>query len=117
MQTAYKKKFYAELIFSIIYGALCGMELRLVKDPNDPNTQSSIGYLLLIMLTPAAFQQSCLFMLNTMVKDKENKMKETLKIMGLNKSVYALSYIVMQGITISITCFFMCLCIWVFNRG
>ena len=43
-------------------------------------------------------------------------MKETLKIMGLNKSIYALSYLVMQCVIISITTFAMCLCIWIFNR-
>ena len=85
LQSASKKKMYTELIFCIIYGALCGLELKFVKSPTDEGQQGSIGYLLLIMLTPAAFQQSCLFILNTMVKDKENKMKETLKIMGLNK--------------------------------
>lgn len=33
-----------------------------------------------------------------MVADKESKMRETLKIMGLGRGAYALSYLVMQGI-------------------
>ena len=51
-----------------------------------------------------------------MVKDKENKMKESLKIMGLNNKIYALSYLAMQGVYIIITSFFMTLSIYIFNK-
>ena len=40
-----------------------------------------------------------------MVKDKESKMKETLKIMGLNGYVYGLSYLCMNAAITLLTCF------------
>jgi hypothetical protein len=92
LQMANKKKMVFELLFCVLYGLLSGVYLKLDKNP-ETGEENPLGFLLLILLTPTIFQQSCLFILNTMVKDKESKMKESLKIMGLNKSVYALSYI------------------------
>ena len=38
-----------------------------------------------------------------MVKERETRMKESLKIMGLNKWMYALSFLVQRGIWVSVT--------------
>ena len=119
LQTASKKRMYTELAFCILYGALIGLELANLKvpapNPDDPPVASPVGYLLLIVLSPAVFQQSCLFILNTMVKDKESKMKESLKIMGLNKVVYGLSYLAMQAVYISLTSACMAVSVYAFN--
>lgn len=39
-----------------------------------------------------------------MVRDRETKMKESLRIMGLNKYMYALSFLVQRGIWVTVTC-------------
>lgn len=44
------------------------------------------------------FTQGVIFILNQMVSDKESKMRETLKIMGLSRTAYGTSYLLMQGL-------------------
>lgn len=38
-------------------------------------------------------------MMTDMVSEKQSKMKETLKIMGVEKNIYSLSYCIFRGIT------------------
>jgi len=54
--------------------------------------------MMIVFLAPIMFIQGVIFIMNMMVSDKESKMRETLKIMGLSTNAYAISYILMQGI-------------------
>lgn len=88
---AEKKKSIAEAIFTIGYGSLIGYEVSLSFDNPDIG---GLGYVIFILISPVAFQQSCVYIFNEMVKDRQNKMQESLKIMGLNKYMYALSFLI-----------------------
>ena len=88
---AEKKKIVTELLFSVGYSVLIGFELSLQF--NNPDL-AGLGYLILLLLCPIIFQQSATYIGNQMVKDRETKMKETLKIMGLKSWIYALAFLV-----------------------
>lgn len=60
-------------------------------------------------------QGSTNYISNEMVRDRETKMKETLKIMGLRPWIYALSFMVQQGIFCIFPCLAMTIFIKVFN--
>ena len=97
-----RKKSIAEVTFNILYGILLGYETSL----SFKNSQyKGLSFVIFILLTPAAFQQSCIYIFNEMVRDRETRMKESLKIMGLNKWMYALSFLVQRGIWVTVTCF------------
>jgi len=64
---------------------------------------------------PVAFQQSCVFIFNEMVKDRENKMKESLKIMGLNKYMYALAYLLQRMMWATLTTLLMTMMTFTLN--
>ena len=88
---AERGKSIAELVFTIGYGVLIGYEASIgLKD----DSTGGLGYVLFILLAPAAFQQSCVAIFTEVSKDRETRMKESLQIMGLNKYMYALSFIV-----------------------
>lgn len=70
---------------------------------------------MLILSSPFIVQGSTNYISNEMVRDRETKMKETLKIMGLRPWIYALSFLVQQGIFMIFPCFFMTLFIYMFN--
>ena len=72
---AERKKSIAEMIFNIAYGVLIGYEASLSFNGE---TQGAFGYIIFLLITPVAFQQSCVFIFNEMVKDRESKMKESL---------------------------------------
>ena len=107
-----KKKSIAEVVFNIIYGVLLGYEVS-VSFKNSDN--KGLAYVIFILLTPAAFQQSCITIFNEMVKDRETRMKESLKIMGLNKWMYALSFLVQRGIWVTVTCLILTLMTYFVN--
>ena len=50
-----------------------------------------------------------------MVRDRENKMKESLKIMGLNKYMYALSILLQRSIWVAVTCFIIAIMTYALN--
>ena len=109
---AEKKKSIMELVFTIGYGSLIGYEISLSFDNPDIG---GLGYVIFILLAPVAFQQSCVFIVNEMVRDRETKMKESLRIMGLNKYMYALSFLVQRGIWTTMTCLIMAIMTYVMN--
>ena len=111
---AERKKSIAELMFTIGYGVLIGWEIS--NSLNNPD-MGGLGYVIFILICPAAFQQSCIYIFNEMVKDRETKMKESLKIMGLNKYMYALSFLLQRAIWVTFTCLIMSIMILVMNSG
>jgi hypothetical protein len=66
--------------------------------------------LLLCAITIFAFFFSGRYILTNVVADKENKMRETLRIMGLTQFNYALSFFCAQGITTVIQAIIIGLC-------
>jgi hypothetical protein len=71
----------------------------------------SIIFMLITSLTAGALSSAVSFILTQIVRDKETKMRETLKIMSLSKSAYALSYYLTQGLfalftSLILACFF-----------
>ena len=72
---AERPKAIAEVMFTLIYGVLIGYE---VSSSLKNSTNAGLGYVIFILVTPAAFQQSCVAIFNEMVKDRETRMKETL---------------------------------------
>ena len=51
-----------------------------------------------LLFVSGSFAGTCCFVLNEVVADKESRMRETLRIMSLNRWSYALSYFIKQGI-------------------
>ena len=51
-----------------------------------------------IAYASAAYAGTCCFILNEIVADKETRMRETLRIMSLDRWSYALSFFITQGI-------------------
>jgi len=52
-----------------------------------------------------------------MVRDRENKMAESLKIMGLNKYMYALSFLIQRTIWVTLTSLIMVSMTYLVNRS
>ena len=52
-----------------------------------------------------------------MVRDRETKMKESLRIMGLNKHMYSLSFLIQRAIWVTLTCLIICLMTYIMNSG
>jgi|Transcript_37574 hypothetical protein len=74
-----------------------------------------VGYLVLLLCCPIIFQQSSNYIANQMVRDRETRMKESLKIMGLEPWIYSLSFLVQRTIWMILTTFFVCFFIWLLN--
>jgi len=86
-----------EFLSPLIYGVIIGF-IGSVSNltPSTIDIASILGFwLFILMFTPIMFTQGVIFILNQVVADKESKMRETLKIMGLSKGAYGASYIVM----------------------
>lgn len=109
---AEKKKSIAEAVFTVLYGVLIGYEVSVSFNNEEIG---GLGYVIFILIAPVAFQQSCVFIFNEMVRDRETKMKESLKIMGLNKYMYALSFMIQRGIWVTLTCFIITLMTYIYN--
>ena len=101
-----------ELVFSVLYGLLIGYEVSISF--NDP-TIGGLGYVIFILISPAAFSQSCIFIITELVRDRETKMKESLRIMGLNKYMYTLSYLVQRAIWTTLTVLIITLMTYILN--
>lgn len=88
-------------MWPVIYGLIIGF----ITSYSDISPQSTIDitayipfWLMILSFTPLMFTQGVIFILNQMVSDKETKMRETLKIMGLSRTAYGTSYLLMQGL-------------------
>ena len=68
----------------------------------------------MLLLAPFVYQSSTNYVANELVRDKETKMKETLKIMGLKPWIYSLSFLVQQGLWLIIPCLSMTITIYIF---
>ena len=68
-----------------------------------------------VMLTPFVFLFSSIYIFSEMVTERETRMKESLKIMGLNKWMYPLSFMVQRGLWLAFTCLCFTTMIYIFN--
>lgn len=89
-----------EIALPIIFGSIYGLVVHYSHiQPSTMNVDSVLAlWLLMIFLTPFMFIQGVIFVLSQMVADRESKMRETLKIMGLGRVAYGISYMFMQGL-------------------
>ena len=110
---AEKKKIFSEIFFSCAYGCLIGYELSLQFENEE---LMGLGHLMLILVCPIIFQQSSNYIGNQMVKDRETKMKETLKIMGCESWIYALSFMIQRGVWMIFPTIFVSIFIFLFNQ-
>lgn len=80
-----------------------------------PTANPASALVFLVMLTPFVFLFSGIYIFSEMVHERESRMKESLKIMGLNKWMYPLSFMLQRGIWLAFTCLCFTLMIYVFN--
>ena len=66
-----------------------------------------------VLLCDSAFSSAVSFVLTQMVRDKETKMRETLKIMSMSRGAYMFSYFQAQGFFALFTSICLCLAFYV----
>jgi hypothetical protein len=76
-----------------------------------------MAFVMLVMMSPMCFLFSCIYIFYEMVNERETRMKESLKIMGLNKWMYPLSILLQRGIWIAFTAFCYCMMIFLLCGG
>ena len=100
-----KELFWKQTIWEFITPLLFGFALSYytrgmlssVSDMEVAMQTSGILFIISISVITSAFSSSCSFILNQLVYDKENKMRETLRIMSLNRLAYSMSAYLTQG--------------------
>jgi hypothetical protein len=101
-----------EIIIPILFGAGLGFGAReSLKEKEDGDLQNEFLEIAGVFgvcgtFGAEAFASTLGFILNEMVADKESRMRESLKIMSLNRWSYGLSFFITQGIfAIFTSCF------------
>lgn len=122
-----KKRLWKQTIWELIVPLICGIFGGYISfTPQDGSLVSLIQYFqeiatvywLMCLLITLSFAGSCTFILNQMVVDKENKMRETLKIMSATRTTYTLSYYLTQGTFVLVSSAFVSIGIlWTYDRG
>ena len=74
-----------------------------------------MAFIIIVLITPFAFLFSCIYIFSEMVQERENRMKESLKIMGLNKYMYPLSIMIQRGLWTLFTAILLSMMTYVFN--
>ena len=102
-----KRNFWRQTIWEFlspcIFGGMLGFLLRVVMMEKDKAVMSDemvmVSYTFFMGSNAGTFSYfyTCAFILIEMVTDKETRMRETLRIMNLNRWSYALSYFITQG--------------------
>jgi len=99
-----KVSFFFEIAVPIFIGYYIKKLTDKAKENIDPNDQDQKMYikmlipLVLNFFISLVYSPSVSFVVSGLVKDKETKMKENLKIMGLSRLSYSLSYFIVQGL-------------------
>ena len=102
-----------QFIFSLLIGFMIGGSLKDLLKETNPMLQVS-SYVFMLLVVPFIYQSSTNYVANEMVRDGETKMKETLKIMGLKPWIYALSFMVQQGLWLIFPCLSLTVCLYLF---
>ena len=121
-----KKRLWKQTIWELIVPLICRIFGGYISfTPQDDSLVSLIQYFqeiatvywLVLLLITLSFAGSCTFILNQMVVDKENKMRETLKIISATRTTYTLSYYLTQGTFVLVSSAFVCIGIlWTYDR-
>lgn len=103
-----------ELLVPLIFGFIIGLAVKYSHiTPSAYNIDSVLTFWLLILFfAPFMYIQGVIFILNQMVADRETKMRETLKIMGLGRVSYGMSYLAMQGLLALLASVILLFCLW-----
>jgi hypothetical protein len=103
-----------ELLVPLIFGFIIGLAVKYSHiTPSAYNIDSVLTFWLLILFfAPFMYIQGVIFILNQMVADRETKMRETLKIMGLGRVSYGMSYLAMQGLLALLGSVILLFCLW-----
>ena len=103
-----------ELLVPLIFGFIIGLAVKYSHiTPSTYNVDSVLTFWLLILFcAPFMYIQGVIFILNQMVADRETKMRETLKIMGLGRISYGISYLAMQGLLALLASVILLFCLW-----
>jgi hypothetical protein len=70
---------------------------------------------MIILLAPVATYQTTVALVTEMTTEKMSKMRESLKIMGLNQYIYALAHLSVKTILSFFLALIMSLCIYLYN--
>jgi ABC-type multidrug transport system fused ATPase/permease subunit len=109
-----KKREIGTMVVTILYGVLLGYECS-ISLFDDSVTSPALGYVLIILLAPGALYQINVALVTDMTTEKMSKMRETLKIMGLNQYIYALSHMSVKIIYTIFLSFLMSLFMYLYN--
>ena len=106
-----KKQTAMELLVPLLCGVLVGLASVQPNDAGEVTVldyfqEISFVYLIALILITISFAASCVFILNQVVVDKENKMRESLKIMSTTRSAYTMSYFLTQALFAVVTALF-----------
>jgi hypothetical protein len=106
-----KKQTAMELFVPLLCGVLVGLASVQPNDAGEVTVldyfqEISFVYLIALILITVSFAASCVFILNQVVVDKENKMRESLKIMSTTRSAYTMSYFLTQALFAVVTALF-----------
>ena len=112
---ANKKREITTLIFSAAYGALLGYEASISIFDESGSLGPSLGYVLIILLAPVATYQTTVSLVTEMTTERSNKMRESLKILGLSQYIYAIAHLSVRCIYSSALGIIMAAFIYFFN--
>ena len=108
-----KKRMKCQLIWEVLFPIIIVIYMKVVlKNPcNDADAQCTqdeidtrntiaafVNPIVMALLIPSIFSIGQRFILQTMVDDKMNKMRESLRLMSLTRVSYTMSFIFIQGI-------------------
>ena len=112
---ANRKREIGTTIITVAYGALIGYEASISIFDQSGTLGPSLGYVLIILLAPVATYQTTVSMVTEMTTERSNKMRESLKILGLNQYVYAISHLSIRTVFSSVLGMIMAAFIYFFN--
>ena len=112
---ANRKREIVSCLISAAYGILLGFESSQTIYSENEGQSSALGYILVILLAPVATYQTTLALTNDMVTERSTKMRESLKILGLNQYVYALGHLFIKSIFSIVLSIIMASFIFVYN--
>jgi len=109
-------EFLSPVVFGIALGLTARVALGMKQGGDTKDVIDQIVYTFFLGSAAATFAYfcACSFILNEMVTDKENRMRETLRIMNLNRWSYALSFFITESI---FACFTACILFFSFKAA
>lgn len=114
---ANKKREILSLILMIVYGIFIGLEVSVsIFDSTGTDQSVTLGYVILILLAPVASYQQMIALVTEMTTERQNKMSETLKILGLDQYIYAISHLSIRSIYSTFLALILSVFIYLYNN-